>query len=158
LELFCNAQQYNQTGVSWLTASWLKHFDWLRLRLMDQLKEILLYSLVANAKWPSYRRIVMHARSISNKIYDGRVVSIWSYEQYRQSSIQSRVHWGKSFKSPSASESPVIYQLHIVTMTVGVDLPSHPRYWSGSRALGRYSIAVKLILHYYHTGVSSSSQ
>jgi len=30
LELFCNAQQYYQTGVSWLTVSWLKHSDWPR--------------------------------------------------------------------------------------------------------------------------------
>jgi len=42
LELFCNAQQYNQTGVSWPTGSWLKHSNWLRLRLMDQSQDILL--------------------------------------------------------------------------------------------------------------------
>jgi len=41
MELFCNVQQYNQTGVSWPTGSWLKHSDWLRLRLMDQSQEII---------------------------------------------------------------------------------------------------------------------
>jgi len=41
LELFCNAQQYNQTGMSWPTVL-LKHSDWLCLRLMDQSEEILL--------------------------------------------------------------------------------------------------------------------
>jgi len=35
LELFCNAQQYNQTGVVGLRGQ-LKHSDWLGLRLMDQ--------------------------------------------------------------------------------------------------------------------------
>jgi len=29
LEVFFNSQQYNQTGVSWPTGSWLKHSDWL---------------------------------------------------------------------------------------------------------------------------------
>jgi len=68
LELFCNAQQYNQTGVSWPTGSWLKHFDWLRLRLMDQSQEILLgHAIFASSEdgYHGYRRI---ARSISNKI------------------------------------------------------------------------------------------
>jgi len=40
LELFCNAQQYNQMGVSWPTGSWLLHSDWLHLGLMDQSQEI----------------------------------------------------------------------------------------------------------------------
>jgi len=40
LELFCNAQQYNQTGVSWPTGSGLKHSDWLCLRLMDQSQQV----------------------------------------------------------------------------------------------------------------------
>jgi len=42
LQLFRNAQQYNQTGVSWPTGSWLKHSDRLHLSLMDQSQEILL--------------------------------------------------------------------------------------------------------------------
>jgi len=37
----CNAQQYNHTGVSWPTGSWLKHSDWVHLRLMDQSQELL---------------------------------------------------------------------------------------------------------------------
>jgi len=60
LELFCNAQQYNQTGVSWPTGSWLKYSDWLCLRLMDQSQEILLgHAIYASSEYrmpqlPSY--------------------------------------------------------------------------------------------------------
>jgi len=67
LELFCNAQQYNQTGVSWPTWSRLKHSDWLCLKLMDQSQEILLgHAIFASSQYSyhGYRRI---ARSISNK-------------------------------------------------------------------------------------------
>jgi len=52
LELFCNAQQYNQTSVSWPTGSRLKHSDWLRLRLMDQSQEIFLgHAIFASSKY-----------------------------------------------------------------------------------------------------------
>jgi len=61
LELFCNAQKYNQTGVSWPTGSWLKHSDWLRLRLSeDQSQEMLLgHAIFASSEYrmtqlPSY--------------------------------------------------------------------------------------------------------
>ena len=64
MELFCNAQQYNQMGVSWPTGSWLKHSEWLRLRLMDQSQEILLgHAIFASSEY-GYRCI---ACSISNK-------------------------------------------------------------------------------------------
>ena len=76
LELFCNAVHYNQMGVSWPTGSWVKHSDWLRLRLMDQSQEILLgHAIFASSEYImasseydgeyDYHRI---ARSISNKI------------------------------------------------------------------------------------------
>jgi len=67
LELFCNAQQYNQTGVSRPIRSWQKHSDWLRLRLTDQSQEILLGHTVFRTRkygYHGYRRIAL---SISNK-------------------------------------------------------------------------------------------
>jgi len=51
LELFCNVQQYDQTGVSWPTGWWLRHSDRLRLRLMDQSRKyywVMPYSRLAN--------------------------------------------------------------------------------------------------------------
>jgi len=63
LELFCNAVHYNQTGVSWPTGSWLKHSDWLHLRLMDQSQEILLGHAVFATREYVYRCI---ARLIGN--------------------------------------------------------------------------------------------
>jgi len=65
LELFCNAQQYNQTGVSWPTQAF-----WLAALKTDRPITgnywVIPYLLVANTAWPSYRRI---ARWISNFVY-----------------------------------------------------------------------------------------
>ena len=75
LELFCNAQQYNQTGVSWPTGSWLKHSDWLHLRLMNQSQEILLgHAIFASSEY-GYRGYHRIARSISNNALP-RVVAV----------------------------------------------------------------------------------
>jgi len=55
LKLVCNAQQYNQTGVSWPTQAFL-----LAARLMDQSQEILLgHAIFASSEYrmnqlPSY--------------------------------------------------------------------------------------------------------
>jgi len=60
LEIFCNAQQYNQTGVSW-------HSDWLRLRLMDQSQEILLGKAIFTSSEYRMTQLRRITRSISNK-------------------------------------------------------------------------------------------
>jgi len=66
LELFFNSQQYNQTGVSWPTGSWLKHSDWLRWRLMGQSQKILLGHAIFVANTVT---IILHVRlAIKHKL------------------------------------------------------------------------------------------
>ena len=78
MELFCNAQQYNQTGVSWSTGSRLKLYNWLRLRLIDQLQEILLgHAIFASSEYGYhvYRRIARsirgHSKNMSHLVGEG---------------------------------------------------------------------------------------